>query len=126
MTDRKTLLKAQQGELDAVVMYQLLADRYDDEQIKSTFRQLSAEEGKHAAVFYKLTGKMLKPNYKQGKMLVALSKIMPKKILFNLIAVGEYNAVKTYEPVVNDYPEVKAVQIDEGRHGDIMKSLAKL
>lgn len=125
MTDRQTLLKAQQGELDAVVMYQMLADRYDNEQIKSTFKQLSAEEGKHAAVFYKLTNETLKPNDKQGKMLVALSKIIPKKILFNLIAIGEYSAVKTYAPVVNDYPEVKSVQTDEGRHGDMMKALAK-
>lgn len=125
MTDRQTLLKAQQGELDAVLMYQMLADRYDSEQIKSTLKQLSAEEGKHASIFHKLTNEALKPNDRQGKLLVALSKIMPKKILFRLISIGEYRAAKIYTPVVSDYPEVKSVQADESRHADLMKSLAK-
>lgn len=123
--DKQILLKAQRGELDAVVMYQMLADRYDNEQTKATFRQLSAEEGRHAAVFYKLTNETLKPVAKQGKMLVALSKIMPKKVLFNLIAIGEYSAAKTYAPVVKAYPEIQSVQADESRHGDMLKALAK-
>lgn len=123
MIDKKILLKAQQGELDAVVMYQMLAERYNEPKIKETFKLLALEEGKHAAAFHNLTGETLKPSDSQGKMLVVLSKVMPKKILFKLIAIGEYSAVKTYQPVVNEIPEVKSVQADEKRHGDIMKSL---
>lgn len=123
MIDKKILLKAQQGELNAVVMYQMLAERYNEPKIKETFKLLALEEGKHAAIFHNLTGETLKPSDSQGKMLVAISKILPRKILFKLIAIGEYSAVKTYKPVVNEIPEIKSVQADEKRHGDIMKSL---
>lgn len=125
MIDKKILLKAQQGELDAVVMYQMLEKRYNEPKVKETFKLLALEEGKHASVFHNLTGETLKPNDSQGKMLVTISKVIPKKILFRLIAVGEYNAVKTYQPVVDEIPEVKEVQADEKRHGDIMKELSK-
>lgn len=54
--DRKVLLKAQQGELDAVLMYNALTAAVKRKKDARTFRQLAAEEGHHAAVFKKLTG----------------------------------------------------------------------
>ena len=55
------LLKAQQGELDAVLMYRALADTVKSEADAEVFRRLAAEEGGHAAVFKALTGATLKP-----------------------------------------------------------------
>ena len=46
--DLKTLRKAQQGELDAVLMYQALADTVRDTNDAETFKRLAAEEGHHA------------------------------------------------------------------------------
>ena len=40
--DRKTLLKAQQGELDAVLMYRALADTVKSEADAEVFRRLAA------------------------------------------------------------------------------------
>ena len=48
---RKDLLKAQQGELDAVPMYNALAAVAKHERDKETFRQLAREEGRHASFF---------------------------------------------------------------------------
>ena len=59
--DRKTLLKSQQGELDAVLMYNALADVVRDAEDAETFRILAAEEGRHAAVFRGLTQQILTP-----------------------------------------------------------------
>ena len=53
--DMKILLKAQQGELDAVLMYNALAQVAKIQKDKDTFRQLAKEEGHHASVFHKLT-----------------------------------------------------------------------
>ncbi|MBO7374062.1 MAG: ferritin-like domain-containing protein, partial [Oscillospiraceae bacterium] len=52
--ERNVLRKAQQGELDAVKMYNALAKTVKDPKDAETFRQLAAEEGRHAAVFKEL------------------------------------------------------------------------
>ena len=55
MTDqqKKALLYAQQGELDAVAMYNALAKKAKDPKDAATFKQLASEEGRHAAVFHR-------------------------------------------------------------------------
>ena len=58
---RKECLYAQQGELDAVLMYQELAKVVKDPKDAETFKQLAAEEGRHASVFHELTQEVLKP-----------------------------------------------------------------
>ena len=53
MTDeaRKTLIKAQQGELDGVETYLMLAEVVHNEDDVKAFKELAADEGRHAAVF---------------------------------------------------------------------------
>ena len=53
--DMKVLLKAQQGELDAVLMYKALAKKVKRTKDAETFNRLAQEEGHHAAVFKNLT-----------------------------------------------------------------------
>ncbi len=122
---QKELLKAQQGELDAVLMYQKLAAKMKDESIKSVMLQLAADEGRHAAVFHSLTQKTLQPKSLQANAIALLRYLVGWKALFKLMAGGEYRAEKKYIAVVKDFPEVKTVQDDEHRHGDILLSLRK-
>lgn len=117
------LLKAQQGELDAVLMYRALAAAVKSERDARTFRQLAAEEGRHAVVFKKLTGQTLKPKKTMAILLPLLYKVLGKKRLYPLIAKGEYAAVKTYKPVAGKFPQVKRVKADERRHGDTVMQL---
>lgn len=121
--EMKTLIASQQGELDGAAMYRALAKAVKDSKDKETFLQLAKEEGGHAAVFYKLTGRKLTPNRRKGTALVIAYKILGKRCLYPMIAQGEYAAEKTYAPVVEKYPEVKSVQADEKRHGDIVLEL---
>lgn len=121
--EMKTLLKAQQGELDGVAMYRALSKTVRDEKDAETFRKLAAEEGHHAAVFRKMTGKKRKPRKWKGFMLAAAYRVIGKKKLYPLIAKGEYAAEKKYAPVVERFPEVKSVQADEKRHGDTVLAL---
>ena len=125
MTDkqRKFILKSQQGELDAVIMYQKLADKMKDPKVKEVLLQLAADEGRHAAVFYNLSETNLKPRSLQANLISILRYIVGWKLLFKLMSIGEYKAVDTYAPVIKDFPEVESVQKDEGRHGDILKNL---
>lgn len=72
--ERKVLLKSQQGELDAVKMYNALAKVVKNSRDAETFRQLAAEEGHHAAVFKAMTNEVLKP--KSTKAIVILSSVI--------------------------------------------------
>lgn len=121
--DMKVLLKAQQGEMDAVPMYLALADAVADEQDARTFRQLAAEEGHHAAVFKALTNQTLQPKKLKAVALPLLYRLLGRKRLYPLIAQGEYAAVKTYQPVVERFPETSSVRDDEKRHGDTVMAL---
>ncbi len=123
--EMKTLLKAQQGELDAVAMYQALADTAKDPDDKKVFRQLSAEEGRHAAVFAAYTGKRLRPKKTKAVFVPLLYRFAGKKTACPLIAKGEYDAAHNYEKIISRFPEVESVKTDEERHGDMVKGLLK-
>ena len=125
MTDKqmKMLLFAQQGELDAVAMYNALAAKAKLPKDAAVFRQLAAEEGRHAAVFHAYTGQVLKPKKTKAIALPILYTPLGRKRLYPIIAKGEYDAAKKYEALIGDFEEVRTVQADETRHGDTMMSL---
>ncbi len=127
MTDKqmKALLYAQQGELDAVAMYNALAKKAKDPKDAATFKQLASEEGRHASVFHAYTGRVLKPKKTKAVALPILYSLLGRKRLYPLIAKGEYDAEKKYEALVHDFEEVKTVQADEHRHGDTVLALLK-
>ena len=119
----KELLRSQQGELDAVLMYQRLAKVVKTDKEREAFLQLAKEEGRHASVFHAYTKKALKP--KRGKALIMpiLYYLLGRKRLYRLIADGEYKAAVGYEHLIADFPEVGSVKNDEKRHGDIVSGL---
>ena len=119
------LLYAQQGELDAVLMYNKLAEKVKDAKDAAAFKQLAAEEGRHASVFHAYTQKVLKPKKTKAVALPILYSLLGRKRLYPLIAKGEYDAEKKYEALVHDFEEVKTVQADEHRHGDTVLALLK-
>ena len=121
----KTLLKAQQGELDAVLMYNALAKVVKDENEAETFRCLAAEEGRHAAVFKNLTNQTPQPKKTLATLVPILYHLLGSKRLYPIIAKFEYGAVNTYEPVAASFPEVQSVKDDEKRHGDTVMALIK-
>ena len=55
---REELLSSQQGELDAVLMYQRLAKVVKTDKEREAFLQLAKEEGRHASVFHGYTKKV--------------------------------------------------------------------
>lgn len=121
--DMKILLKSQQGELKAVLMYQALANVVKDKNDADTFRKLAAEEGHHAAVFHGLTQENLKPKKTLAVFMPILYRLIGKKHLYPLIIKGEYKAADNYAPVAEKFPEIESVKKDEKRHGDIVANL---
>lgn len=121
--ERKILIKAQQGELDAVKMYNALAKVVKDPRDAETFRQLAAEEGHHAAIFKAMTNEVLKPKSTKAIVVPLLYRVIGKKKLYPIIAKKEYDAKVKYEPVAARFSEVESVKNDEQRHGDTVLAL---
>ena len=121
--ERMVLIKFQQGELDAVKMYNALAKIVKDPRDAEIFRQLAAEEGRHAAVFKAVTNEVLKPKSTKAIVVPLLYRVIGKKKLYLIIAKKEYDAKVKYEPVAARFPEVESVKNDEQRHGDTVMAL---
>ena len=119
----KELLRSQQGETNAVLMYKRLAQVVKTEREREAFLQLAREEGRHASVFHTYTKQVLKPQKTMAVVLPLLYHLLGKKWLFRLIAKGEYDAAVGYEHLIADFPEVESVKNDEQRHGDIVSAL---
>lgn len=122
---KKILKTAQQGEVDAVFMYERLAQVVTDEKDKAAFERLAADEARHAAVFEKYTGLTLKPNPTKAIMVPAMYKTMGKEKVYPIIAKGEYDAADKYKNIIADFPEVAEVMNDETYHGDAVLGLLK-
>lgn len=83
------LQRAQQGELDAVLMYNKLAEVVSDSDA-AVFRKLAAEEGTHAAFFHQNTQQVLKPKKTKSILIHMLYRIIGRKKTYQLIADKEY------------------------------------
>ena len=119
----KELLRSQQGETNAVLMYKRLAQVVKTEREREAFLQLAREEGRHASVFHAYTKQTLKPQKTMSVIMPLLYRLLGKRWLYRLIAKGEYGAAVGYEHLIADFPEVESVKNDEQRHGDIVSAL---
>ena len=117
------LLRSQQGELNAVLMYQRLAKVVKTDKEREAFLQLAREEGRHASIFHAYTKQALKPKKTMALIMPVLYYLLGNKHLYKMIAKGEYDAAVGYEHLIADFPEVESVKDDEKRHGDIVSGL---
>ena len=128
MEDKEFLLGSQQGELDAVPMYLNLSKKFEKKnpQVAEILKEMAADEGKHAAVFRKLSGEVLKPKMLQAKAVPILMNLLGKKLVFKVIAKLEYNTYDSYGKWVEKYPDILKVQADEKKHGDLAMKIVEL
>ena len=118
-------LTAQQGEIDAVYMYEKLAKKVKEEADKNAFIRLAGDEARHAEVFRKYTNKDLKPKKTKGIVVPLMYRLLGKKKVYPIITKAEYDAAEKYKHLLADFPEVETVMKDEVHHGDAVKGLLK-
>ena len=121
----KNCIAAQQGELDAVYMYEKLAKKVKEDTDKKAFARLAGDEALHAEVFRKYTNKELKPKIGKGILVPLMYQVLGKKKVYPLIAKGEYDAADKYKHLIAVFPEVETVMNDEVHHGDAVMGLLK-
>lgn len=122
-TQMKVLRKAQQGEVDAVLMYEKLAGVVKDPKDKAAFERLAGDEARHANVFFRYTKKAVRPDPTKSIVVPLMYRTLGKEKTYPIIAKGEYEAADKYKPVITDFPEVEAVMNDEVHHGNAVMSL---
>lgn len=124
---KKQLLKSQQGEIDAVLVYQKLANRVakNNPTIHETLMKIGSDEGRHASMLRKITGEALKPKSTLSNVVFCLSYVIGKKQTLKFLAKVEHKALETYKPYVAEYPELESMRLDEGRHGDLLDGIVK-
>ena len=125
MDQMNSLVAAQQGEEDAVYMYEQLAKVVRDEADRAAFQRLAGDEARHAGVFKNYTNQDLKPNPTKGIAVPLMYRVLGKSKVYPIIAKGEYDAAEKYKHIIDDFPEVVEVMNDEVHHGDAVLGLLK-
>ena len=123
MDQMDALVTAQQGEEDAVYMYEQLAKVVRDEADREAFLRLAGDEKRHSDVFRKYTCMDVKANPAKGIFVPLMYRVLGKKRVYPIIAKGEYDAAEKYKHIIDDFPEVVEVMNDEVHHGDAVKGL---
>ena len=123
MDQMDALITAQQGEEDAVYMYEQLAEVVRDEADRDAFLRLAGDEKRHSDVFRKYTCMDVKANPAKGILVPMMYRVLGKKKVYPIIAKGEYDAAEKYKHIIDDFPEVVEVMNDEVHHGDAVKGL---
>lgn len=117
------LLKAQQGELDAVVMYRKLSEKVKDEDMKKLFLEIAKDEGKHAGILKSLTGEILMPNSGKANLISILYSVLGLKRVLKILSNGEYAAAEKLGELAKQFETVEEIVSDEKKHGDALKLL---
>ncbi|QIA06463.1 ferritin family protein [Draconibacterium halophilum] len=122
---KEQLIKSQQGELNAVLIYQRLARITKHEKGEEVFSEIAADEGKHATILKSYTNEVLKPDGKKAKVVGFLYKLLGHNFVMGLLEKGELKSIDNYEPLKNDFPKIQQIIDDELRHAAMAKSLLR-
>jgi len=121
MNEKKVqLIKAQQGELDAVIVYRRLAKVVKNAKDKELFLRIAADEGKHASILKKYTGETLKASNFKALVVITLYKVLGLKFILKLLVKGELKASEGYSILVEEFPTIEEIIRDEALHATLM------
>lgn len=117
------LIKAQQGELDAVIVYRRLAEAMKDIKIEKVLLRIAVDEGKHAGILRKYTGATLKASKFKALVVMTMYRTLGFKFTLKVLEKGELKAVKGYSLLVDDFPKIDKIISDEALHADLIKNM---
>ena len=113
------LIKSQQGELDAVILYRKLANIIKNEEYKEKFSKVAADEGKHASILKEYTNEILKPKSLKANIVAMIYRVLGAKYTMDILTTRELNSVGPYSKLVKDFPRIQEIIDDELRHAKI-------
>ena len=118
------LIKAQQGELDAVIVYRRLAEAMKEFKNEKVLLRIAADEGKHAGILRKYTGATLRASKFKASVVIVMYRTLGLKFTLNVLRKGELKAVKGYALLVEEFPKLDRIISDEAMHADLIKNMS--
>ena len=122
---RDELLKAQQAELDSVLMYNALADLTEDADTAEKLRGFAKDEADHATIYYHLTRTELTARDTRSTAVCTAYRLLGRAGTFGSLATAEYAAAKACEHLCRHFPEIELIREDEIRHGDELLAMLR-
>ena len=120
---KKLLIKAQQGELDAVIVYRRLAEAMTEIKKEKVLLRIAADEGKHAGILRKYTGEALRASKFKALVVLAMYRVLGFKFTLRVLEKGELKAVKSYSLLVAEFPKLDRIISDEALHANLIKNM---
>lgn len=123
LSEKKQLLKAQQGELDAVILYRKLSESIKEGQYRGLLLKIAAEEGKHAGILRNYTGVTLAPNGVKAIVVSMLYNILRLKLTMKILSKGEIKAAEKYKLLAQKFTKINEIIKDEMAHEELLKAI---
>ena len=96
---KQELLKAQESEMETVVLYKYLAERAKDPDMKNAFLKMASDEGKHAGILRKYSVKTVTRKEKPALRFRIMARILGLKMVIRMMLTSEQKNAEAYAPV---------------------------
>lgn len=120
---KQELLKAQESEMETVVIYKYLAERAKDPEMKNTFLKMASDEGKHAGILRKYSGKTVERKDKPAFRFRLMTRIFGLKMVIRMMLTSEQKNAEAYAPVAKANPVMRDILNDERRHCKLLQQM---
>lgn len=120
---KQELLKAQESEMETVVIYKYLAERAKDPEMKATFLKMASDEGKHAGILRKYSGKTVERKEKPALRFRIMTRIFGLKMVIRMMLTSEQKNAEAYAPVAKANPVMRDILKDERRHCQLLEQM---
>lgn len=120
---KKQALKFQQDEIDGSVLYRAIAKHQKVDENRRVLDAISDEEHKHYEIWKSYTGEELQPNWIKVRFFILISYILGDTFTIKYFEQMEDSAVKNYEQVKQEIPELDSIIKDEQEHEDILMDM---
>ena len=124
-SEREQLLHAQQGELDAVLLYQSISSLVNRDELKSVLLDVAADEGRHALVLKEYTGAKLVASQRKARQVGFLYRFLGHRATMKILAKGENKAAEGYRLLIDQFPRLSSIMLEEMEHANRLLALAR-
>ncbi|MGN0929434.1 MAG: VIT1/CCC1 transporter family protein [Alphaproteobacteria bacterium] len=113
---KKIMIKFQKAEATGSAIYLYCANHTKDERNRKILQKIADEEAMHAEIWYKYTGKFIKPNRLKVWWNIFLFHLLGYTFVLKILESKEYSDIEGLSAVIHMAPEVKSIIAQETEH----------
>ena len=120
---KQDFLKAQEGKMETVVIYRYLADRMKDPEAKAELMKMASDEGKHAGIMRRYSGKTVERKPKPAFRFRLLCRLFGVRMMLRKMLTSEQKNAEAFAPAAKANPIMRDMLKDERRHVKILEDM---